>query len=279
MTGCRLHRGPPKLSAKASWGRRKACNFLTHPIGFLLSSLNRARDPPEVGLLLVQMNQGLWGLISELTTTATRTTQADKCRGIQRVQSNFSGEEEGDGDTATLQDGNTTSSLFYAWPPLSCVVERYSHHVLSRTRQKVICLADSGVLDVYLFGPAKGEARKIQSRKVDLHANGATATCMCLLPDTPACVVAALDRVITSYRPLDTCSDGLAPGDGRDGGDTENEERCRDRRCSGVGARKEVRLPISEKVDQVVAIGTSHGGVLLVETVVNGTVSWNEGNL
>lgn len=249
-----------------------------HPLSvFLSSSLNRARDPPEVGLLLVQMNQGLWGLISEQTTaTATCATLADQGRDVfSRVQNNFSCEEEdGDDNTAaTLQNGNTTSSLFYAWPPLSCVVERYSHHALSRKRRKVFCLA-SGVLDTYLFGPAKGEARRVQSRNVDdLHADGATATCMCLLPDTPACLVAALDRVIASHGPSDTSFGGPAPGDGRDGGDPGDEEAYRNRGCSGgVGARKKTSQPFAENFDQVVAIGTSHGGVLLVETVVNGTV-------
>lgn len=234
--------------------------------GFAPSSPDRTHDPPEAGVLLVQMNQGLWGLLSEATT------QSDKGRGVlTRVPSNFCGQKESDDDTAvTLRDGNTTSSLFYAWPPLSCVVERYSHHVLSRKRQRVICLADSGVLDTYLFGPAMGEASKVQSRKVDLHANGATATCMCLLPDTPACVVAALHRVFASCRPSDTFSDGPAPADG---GDTGDDEACRDGSCSGMGARKKACQPIGEEADQVVAIGTSHGGVLLVETVVSGTVS------
>lgn len=251
---------------------------LRTPVGLLPSSPNRSYcDPPEVGLLLVQMNQGLWGLISELTTTETFATQAEKGRAVfKRVESSFSSEEErdDDNDTATLQDGNTTSSLFYAWPPLSCVVERYSHHALSRKRRKVICLGDSGVLDTYLFGPAKGEASKVQSRKVDLHANGATATCMCLLPDTPACVVAALDRVIASYSCSDTSSEGHAGGDGRGVGDTGDETVFRDRGCCGVAARKETRQPIGEEFDRVVAIGTSHGGILLVETVVNGTVRW-----
>lgn len=224
------------------------------------------------------MNQGLWGLVSELTTTDTCDTQADQSRGVfTRAQSNFSDEEERDDDTTTtLQDGNTTSSLFYAWPPLSCVVERYSHHTLSRGRRKVICLADSGVLDTFLFGPTRGQARKVQSRKVDLHANGATATCMCLLPDTPACVVDALDRVIASYRPSDTSPGSHAPGDGRGVDDTGDEKVYRDRRCSGMGPRRSIRQPVGEKYDQVVAIGTSHGDVLLVETVVNGTVRWIE---
>eukprot|EP00752_Nemacystus_decipiens_P003016 g2797.t1 len=232
------------------------------------------RDPPEVGLLLVQMKQGLWGLIPEPTTSETCiTTLADKGRGIFTLaESYFSGEEEGfeDSDTAT-QHGNTTSSLFYAWPPLSCVVERYSFHALSRKRRKVICLANSGVLDTYLFGPAKGEASKVQSRKVDLHTSGATATCMCLLPGTPACVVAALDRVIASCRPSDTSSDGHAGGDDRGGGDTGDEKIVRDRRCGGIGARKIMRQFTGEEFDQVVAVGTSHGGILLVETIVNGT--------
>lgn len=226
------------------------------------------------------MNQGLWGLISELTTTETCATQAVNGRSIvTRAQSDVCSEEEGDDDAATLQNGNMTSSLFYAWPPLSCVVERYSHHILSRRRRKVICLADSGVLDTYLFGPVSGEARKVQSRKVDLHANGATATCMCLLPDTPTRLVVALDRVIASCRPSQTPSDGPAPGDGRDGGHTGDEESCRDRSCNGKGARRNTRQLIGEKFDQVVAIGTSHGGVLLVETVVNGTVRLDKANI
>lgn len=253
----------------------------------------RTRDPRQVGLLLVQMKHGLWGLIREsvlpLTskrpvagvisiTTATIPSQADRTlsvlderrSSVARTESKSPDQERDNVETPTLEEGNATSSLFYAWPPLSCVVERYSHHVLSRKRRKVICLADSGLLDTYFFGPAKGETRKIDSRKVDLHANGATATCMCLLPDTPACVVAALERFLASHTPVNAAFDGPGPGDdANEGGDNEN---YRDRPCGKIGGRNKANQIFCEKDDQVIAIGTSHGGVIVVETIVNGTV-------
>lgn len=237
----------------------------------------RWRELTDVGLVLVQMNQGLWGLMPEPSTTSTKWAQAarkplatDEERGVSggRAESKFPAQTRGDGETAILHEGNTTSSLFSAWPPLSSVVERYSHHVFSRRRRKVICLADSGVLEAYHFGPATGEARKIQSRKIDLHANGATATCMCLLPETPACVKAALDRLLALRKPSETVTDGNAA----DNEDWYNKETYRDR-LGRVAGRKKGSQTEGEECDQVVAIGTSHGGVLLVETVGDGTVS------
>lgn len=214
------------------------------------------------------------------TTPATPTSQADSSNlsvlderrdFVARSESKSPGQEGEDAEAAIREEGDTTSSLFCSWPPLSCVVERYSHHVLSRKRLRVICLADSGLLDTYLFGSAKGEARKINSRKIDLHANSATATCMCLLPDTPACLVAALDRFLASHTPVNDTFDDPGPGgDADEGGDNEN---YRDNPCGGIGWRKKAHQMMSEQDDQVVAIGTSHGGVILVETVVNGTVS------
>lgn len=269
----------------------------TAPFVILLAShcvrFDRTRDPPQVGLLLVQMKHGLWGLIPESVlpitskrpvagvispTTATPPSHADRTlsvlderrSAIARTESKSPDQEIEDVEIATLEEGNTTSSLFYAWPPLSCVVERYSHHVLSHKRRKVFCLTDSGLLDTYLFGPAKGEAHKTDSRKVDLHANGATATCMCLLQDTPACVVAALERFLASHTPVNANFDGPGPGDDADdGGDNEN---YRDRPCGKVRGRNKANQIICENDDQMVAIGTSHGGVILVETIVNGTV-------
>ncbi len=237
----------------------------------------RWRELPDVGLVLVQMNQGLWGLMPEPATASTKSARAarnpsatDERRGVSggRAESKLPGQERGDAETATLHEGNTTSALFSAWPPLSSVVERYSHHVFSRRKRKVICLADSGVLEAYRLGPARGEARKIQSRKIDLHANGATATCMCLLPETPACVKAALDRLLAVRKSSETAPDGNA-ADNEDGC---AEENYRDRR-GGVAGRKKGSENEVEKCDRVVAIGTSHGGVLLVETVGDGTVS------
>lgn len=230
------------------------------------------------GLVLVQMNQGLWGLMPEPAASATKAAQAARRpsttreeRGVsgRRGESNLPRQKRGEGETAALHEGNTTSSFFCAWPPLSCVVERYSHHVFSRRKRKVTCLADSGVLESYRFGPTKGQARKIQSRKIDLHANGATATCMCLLPETPACVKAALGRLLALRRHSETTTEGEANND-EDGGC--DEENYRDRR-DGVGGRKKESQRENEEYDQVVAIGTSHGGVLLVETVGDGAVS------
>jgi len=232
----------------------------------------------DIGLVLVQMNQGLWGLLPEPATTSTNSARAarkpmatdEEGRGVseRRIESKLPGKKRGSRETAALHEGNTTSSLFLAWPPLSSVVERYSHHVFSRKTRKVICLADSGVLEAYRFGPAKGEARKIQSRKIDLHANGATATCMCLLPETPACVKAALDRLLALRRSSETKTDGRA-AEKNDGYEEENYRGGR----GGVAERKKESIAEVKKCDQVVAIGTSHGGVLLVETVGDGTVS------
>ncbi|CAM9370794.1 unnamed protein product [Ectocarpus sp. 6 AP-2014] len=255
----------------------------------------RSRES-DVGLVLVQMKQGLWGLMSEslLLTTGTQpatntktsvSSTATTCvsqaslippgtdesqHSFERTESEISNLAFGDGDAIALDEGNTTSSLFHSWPSLSCVVERYSHHVLSRRRRRVICLAGSGVLDTYAFDPERGEARKISSRDVDLHANGATATSMCLLPGTPDYVVASLERLLPSQTSMDApVSDrpifGGAIGEGG------NDDNYRDRPCGRTGRRKQESQVAREKVDQVVAIGTSHGGVVLVETVANGT--------
>lgn len=190
----------------------------------------------------------------------------------ERTESEISNLEFGDGDAVALDEGITTSSLFHSWPSLSCVVERYSHHVLSRRRRRVICLADSGVLDTYACDPERGEAHKISSRHIDLHANGATATSMCLLPGTPDYVVASLERLLLSQSSMDApftdrpvC--GGAIGEGGDDGN------YRDRPCGRTGRRKQESQVVREKADEVVAVGTSHGGVILVETVANGTVS------
>lgn len=191
---------------------------------------------------------------------------------FERTESEMSNLEFGDGDAVDLDEGNTTSSLFHSWPSLSCVVERYSHHVLSRRRRRVICLADSGVLDTYAFDPERGEARKISSRDVDLHDNGATATSMCLLPGSPDYVVASLERLL----PLQTSMDAPLsdrPICGGAIGEGGNDDNHRDRPCGRTGRRKQESQVAREKADQVVAIGTSHGGVILVETVANGTVS------
>lgn len=237
---------------------------------------NRTCDPEQHGLLLVQKKHGLWGLMSEsflFTTSAQRTAEsAEGAAAFQAVDKSRS--ERGEGGTSILEEGTTTSSLFFAWPPLSCVVERYSHHVLSRRRRKVMCLADSGVLDIYQFGAVNAEARKLSSRKIDLHASGATATCMCLLPDTPTCVQATLDRLLASSSRADANLDGPASSDpdvGRGDGQV-----CRNEYGGGAGGKKGASRTPRETQDQVVAVGTSHGGLVVVETVVGGTVSRDE---
>ncbi|CAN0094924.1 unnamed protein product [Ectocarpus sp. 12 AP-2014] len=255
----------------------------------------RSRES-DVGLVLVQMKQGLWGLMPEtlLWTTGTQpatntktsvSSTATTCvsqaglippgtdeshHSLERTESEISNLEFGDGDAVALDEGNTTSSLFHSWPSLSCVVERYSHHVLSRRRRRVICLADSGVLDTYAFDAERGEARKISSRDIDLHANGATATSMCLLPGIPDYVLASLERLLPSQTSID---DPLSdrPICGGAIGEGGNDDNYRDRPCGRTGRRKQASQVAREKADQVVAIGTSHGGVILVETVANGT--------
>ncbi|CAN0157448.1 unnamed protein product [Scytosiphon promiscuus] len=234
------------------------------------------------GLILVQKKHGLWGLMSEsllLPTSAQR--KSDSTEGVVSL-------ETGDGSRATVghplgkvadQGGSegeasevnedTTSSLFFAWPPLSSVVERYSHHVLSRRRRKVICLADPGVMDIYHFGPVNGEARKLSSRKVDLHSNGATSTCMCLLPDTPTCIEASLDRFFASSSRVDANLDRPVSGDADVW--SRNGDVVGDKNRGGMGGEKGAHRIAREEKDQVVAIGTSHGGLVLVETVIGGT--------
>ncbi|CBJ27928.1 conserved unknown protein [Ectocarpus siliculosus] len=261
-----------------------------------LAAVTAVSRESDVGLVLVQMKQGLWGLMSESLLLPTGTQPATNTKtsvsstattcvsqaglippgtdesqhSFERTEGKISNLEFGDGDAIALDEGNTTSSLFHSWPSLSCVVERYSHHVLSRRRRRVICLAGSGVLDTYAYDPERGEARKISSRDVDLHANGATATSMCLLPGTPDYVVASLERLLPSQTSMDApLSDrpicGGAIGEGG------NDDNYRDRPCGRTGRRKQESQVAREKVDQVVAIGTSHGGVVLVETVANGT--------
>lgn len=186
----------------------------------------------------------------------------------------FAEHESGEEETSALEEDTTTSSLFFAWPPLSCVVERYSHHVVSRRRRKVICLADAGVMDVYHFGPTHGETRKHSSQKIDLHSNGATATCMCLLPDPPTCIEAILDRVLASSSHTDATFDGSASGDDDFGRGEGDAYRCAYH--GGMGGKKGANRIARGNKDQVIAIGTSHGGLVLVETVFGGTVRQNK---
>ncbi|CAM9318987.1 unnamed protein product, partial [Hapterophycus canaliculatus] len=240
-------------------------------------------DGQQHGVILVQKKHGLWGLMSEsvlLPMITPRTTEStneavpletgDESReNVGYLRRSYVDHERCEGETSTLGEGATMSSLFFAWPPLSCVVERYSHHVLSRWRRKVICITDFGVLDIYLFGPVNGEARKLSSRKIDLHSDGATATCMCLLPDTPNCVEATLDRLLASSSPTDATFDRPASGDA----DIGRGDRCgyRGKHFGGMGGKNGVHRIVRGEKDQVIAIGTSHGGVILVETVIGGT--------
>lgn len=217
--------------------------------------------------------------ISVSSTVSTCVSQADLIPSatdesqhmFERTESEVSNLEFGDGDAVPLDEVNTTSSLFHSWPSLSCVVERYSHHVLSRRRRRVFCLADSGVFDTYAFDSERGEAYKISSRGIDLHANGATATSMCLLPGTPDYVVASMERFILSQSSMDASSTDrpVCGGAIGEGGDDDN---YRDQPCGRTGRRKQESQVVGDKADQVVAIGTSRGGVILVETIVNGTV-------
>ncbi|CAM9092692.1 unnamed protein product [Ectocarpus fasciculatus] len=255
----------------------------------------RSRES-DVGLILVQMKQGLWGLMSESllltpgaqpatntkisvsSTVSTCVSQADLIPSatdesqdmFERTESEVSNLEFGDGDAVPLDEVNTTSSLFHSWPSLSSVVERYSHHVVSRRRRRVFCLADSGVFDTYAFDSERGEAYKISSRGIDLHANGATATSMCLLPGTPDYVVVSMERFILSQSSMDApfTDRPVCGGAIGEGGDDDN---YRDQPCGRTGRRKQESQVVGDKADQVVAIGTSHGGVILVETIVNGT--------
>lgn len=222
------------------------------------------------------------------TTTPSVTQPGRRPPVVERQEPSVGDEikKSDRGGEGVSEEGGATSRLFDAWPPLSSVTERYAHHALSPRRQEVVCLADSGVLHTYHFGPAtgEGEARKFGSWKVDLQVHGATATCMCLLPITPAFIVPALDRVITTsaaetsafraaHRDIDMDggeeSDRQAFGDGG-GGKTNDLFGCSGN--DGLGAGAKARRG-GGKGDEVIAIGTSHGGVILAETVVSGTVS------
>lgn len=192
-------------------------------------------------------------------------------------------DHDGDEISEALYEGNKHFALFEAWAPLPSVAERYAHHALSCRRREVICLTDSGLVNVYRFGSERGEARKVGSWKVELQSNAAKATCMCLLPTTPSFLVATLNRLIAAHGPVPTAF-GTPRGGAMETGSEQGGSTMRE--CStsggdgvdgfgGGGGARRWSFTDSDcwKGDQVIAIGTSHGAVILVETVANGTVS------
>lgn len=209
---------------------------------------------------------------------------------VRQWQQNRTKDKDDDGETTeALYEGNKHFALFDAWAPLPSVAERYTHHALSCRRREVICLTDSGLVDAYRFGSERGEARKVGSWKVELQSNAAKATCMCLLPTTPAFLVATLDRLIAAHGPVPTGFGTPRGGVGKaGGGEGGNNMRELYNAGAGAGAGADAggaagtgggagRWSFTDrdcwKGDQVIAIGTSHGAVILVETIVNGTVS------
>lgn len=278
-------------------GHARRCGLHTPCVNLLFVArrilIGRIRNAPQVGFVLVQLKQGLWGVTSESqlvstyqqsvasiealqSTTTANVTQA--CRTPPVV--NATDHIDRKGEDTPVQGGSTASSFFEAWAPLWSVTERYVHHALSRRRRTVICLADSGLLHTFHFGPENGEARKVGSWKIPLQANGATATCMCLLPKTPACVADFLGRLVTSQAASATNVGTAHREVDEDGRGKDSKDAFRGNggfACFGGGRNGVGRLAYQdqcrEKDDQVVAIGTSHGHVLLVETVVTGTVS------
>lgn len=277
----------------------KVTILCSHP---LPCYLGRIRDPPTLGLLLVEMDQGLWGLTSESKLSnegGGGQTSVASFKGPAIANHNLPSTSPGDEGseglvevscdetkiTRTKESKAATcnapideaevrpSTIFEAWPPLLSVTERYAHHTLCRGRREVICLTDSGALHTYRYDLGGGEARKVGSWKVKLHANGATATCMCLLPKTPAFVEAPLARLVTS-RACVTEEPGPSRGEG-------GQERCKKANQSpcgrggsgGMGGCKKKDQQRGEETEQVVAIGTSHGGIILVEAIIAGTVS------
>lgn len=268
-----------------------------------LISMCSTTVPLPRGFLLVQMRQGLWGVMSEscILTAESGSVSRFEAETPPRPRSLFKefsqthqrqkvvrqwhqnqtkDKDDDDGDTTeALYEGNKHFALFDAWAPLPSVAERYTHHALSCRRREVICLTDSGLVNAYRFGSEKGEARKVGSWKVELQSSAAKATCMCLLPTTPAFLVATLDRLIAAHGPVPTGFGTPRGGIGEDGGE-EGGNNMRERfnaDGSGGGSRGARRWSFTDsdcwKGDQVIAIGTSHGAVILVETIVNGTVS------
>lgn len=217
-----------------------------------------------------------------------------KTRKVTACDLKKGAEEEGEG---ALPEEEQSSSPFDAWAPLSSVTELYAYHALSRRRRKVFCLADSGTLHTFSFGPGKGEASKVESWKVDLQDNDATTTCMLLLPKTPVSIVATLDRLAAAHDPNLT-GFGLARGEfsyersdeGGQGASNGHGSGINGRgndiyrlqgggRADVIGERAKINYRESRKEhregdgDQVVAVGTSRGDIFLVETVVSGMVS------
>lgn len=192
--------------------------------------------------------------------------------------------------------------------PLPSVTEGYTCHSLSVSRRRVVCLAAAtGKLNVYGIkevtpenegksdkGEERGKVhptdylkqqrgendpRRLSSWTITPHVKGEAATCMCLLPETPSCAAGALDRVVASARAQST---GLRFFRGHEQGTTRpcsSDHTTGGHRWDECGAIEggwgrtgEGGNTKSHGREAIAAIGTSHGGVQLVEIVVDGSV-------
>lgn len=267
------------------------------------------------------MKQGLWGIVSESALGDVRHSSSpefsvlaanestgpsmskfapakidsraftaagpgDSPRECHEIKYHLAEAQGGESEMSPEKGGNETpSSSFAAWAPLPSVTDRYAHHALARRRKMVICLTDSGVLHTYAFkdGSGAGEARRKGSWETDLRANGTTATCLCLLPKTPAFVTGALGRLVVLHSGASAnfgTSRGVVVGE--DGGGDELVDDLGDGSCCSADAMggsdygEMLGLGADHKgmgSEQVVAIGTSQGDIFLVETAFSGTIS------
>lgn len=163
-------------------------------------------------------------------------------------------------------------TLLSSWAPLSSVTEQYIHHGLAYRSRRVMCLSDSGWLHKYSFDERKGEkVRRVGCWHIEPPLKDESVTCMCLLPNVPDCLVSTLGRLVTHAQKVGGfdargSDDHVMPSGSRVG--CSGRERGRPWKDTTRSHAKGHHFD-----EGVVAFGTCLGGVLLVETIVGGTVS------
>lgn len=258
---------------------------------------------------------GMWSA-TNFEGSSPQGTPQNQANSTTPARHAFSGECEGSGNCAPDYTEVSRATLrrklgehgLDTTAPLPSVTEGYTSHALSVSRRRVVCLAAAtGKLNVYgmkevmhenegesekgekrgKFHPndyekqhrGENDPRQLASWTITPHIKGETATCMCLLPETPSCAAGALDRVVAGAQAQ---SAGLRFFRGHEHGTTRpcsSDHASGGHRWDECGASesgwgrtgKGVNIK-SHGRDAVVALGTSHGGVQLVEIVVDGSV-------
>ncbi|CAM9122411.1 unnamed protein product, partial [Choristocarpus tenellus] len=145
------------------------------------------------GLLLVEMDQGLWGMIDESVLVGWNKDQ-DTADAIPLSYKGGSSQKYGNQENTSVRvngrkrekGGNCCgmgladrTKFFLAWAHLKSVADRFCHHTWVPRRSKVVCLADNGSLAVHSV--EKGKESKGQSWQVSLPSPNEKVMCMVLL--------------------------------------------------------------------------------------------------